>query len=721
MRSLRSIPRMTTKETGSATVTSMPMPSLRTDGACLTGTLENLGSGAKPMAPAALAKIKSDALDMLGRVVSVYERQIATGEVGANGSGTASASIPAVPSTGLLYGRIQSGKTVAMIALVAAAIDNGFRVIVVLTSDNVKLVEQTTERFGDLEGPLSIDALKPNDWSTDHKHIGKHLARSGAVFVCSKNTKRLDELLAFLDRIGAPDYPALILDDEADQATLDANLARNSRAKTKNRDQVDPTAIHRRVAESLRGTLRHQVFLQVTATPYALLLQTVGSELRPSFVRLLEPGEGYTGGEAFFEAHHVEGPNPPLAYVPDDESDEIANAPTQPPTGLQNAMAFFLVAAAAQGIADPNAARAGQNFLCHTSQLRNQHRILERMIREHLDRLGEDLENGRPAALHALEQARAELAKTLEEVPAVDAIVEYLNARLGGRKIVVVNAEADAQPGKSLNFIVGGNILGRGVTIENLLVTYYLREPKTGQMDTMLQHARMYGYRAKIMPWTRVYLPEVLAYRFHEIHEIERRLRRQLVHADMGRPIAVEKAPNLNPTRRAVLDPSYIDAFDAEDQIYPLHPDFTLTPTEYERMEARIKKLLGGDLANEGPEQIPFDELLALVDEFPYDTTQGSTKWIPGVIRRVLEKQRERCDGRAYLYSRSMRRTRLRLATGALEGKVLQELRDLDGPTFCAFRDDGRGLSPSGMRYWYPTVVLDKGTPSLIINTTPDA
>lgn len=711
---------MTPLETGSATVTSAPMPSLRTDGPCLQGTLNNLGSGAKPMSAPALVKIKVDALDMLGSVVSVYERQIATGEVGADGSGAASATIPTVPSTGLLYGRIQSGKTVAMIALVAAAMDNGFRVVVVLTSDNTKLVSQTTERFNALEGPIAVDALKPNEWETDHKHIGRHLARSGAVFVCSKNTTRLDALLAFLARIGAPDYPALILDDEADQATLDANLAKNSRAKSKNRELVDPTAIYRRVVESLRGTLRHQVFLQVTATPYALLLQTVGSELRPSFVRLLEPGDGYTGGEHFFEAHHIEGPNPPLAYVPDDEREEIINAPGHPPVGLQNAIAFFLVAAGAQGIVDPAAARAGQNFLCHTSQLRNQHRILEGMIREHLERLGDDLESSKPGALHALQQARLELEKTCADVPPLQAIIDHLNGRLGGRKIVVVNAEADAQPGKSLNFIVGGNILGRGVTIDNLLVTYYLREPKTGQMDTMLQHARMYGYRAKIMPWTRVFLPELLAYRFHEIHDIERRLRRQLSNADMGRPIAVEKAPNLNPTRRAVLDPNYIDSFDAEDQIYPLYPDFTLTPTAYERIGQTIKRLLDGDLGTVGPHPIPFDALLALVDDFPFDSSKGSSKWIPGVIRRVLEKQRERCDGRAYLYSRSMSRRKPFLATGALEGKVLKELRDLDGPTFCAFRDDGTAMREHKiMKYWYPTVVLDKNTPSLIINTTP--
>ena len=58
---------------------------------------------------------------LLGRIVSVYERQIATGEVGAEGRAVAGPAIPPEPSTGLLYGRIQSGKTVAMIALVAAS------------------------------------------------------------------------------------------------------------------------------------------------------------------------------------------------------------------------------------------------------------------------------------------------------------------------------------------------------------------------------------------------------------------------------------------------------------------------------------------------------------------------------------------------------------------------------------------------------------------------
>ncbi len=343
------------------------------------------------MSTASLEKVRTDALELLGKVAGVYVRDVAEGEVGADGSARASRSTPSKPCTGLLYGRIQSGKTVAMITLVAAAIDNGFRVVVVLTSDNTKLVAQTAERFGDLDGTLTLDATVRDVWSTDHKHISKYLSQAGVVFVCSKNHKRLADLIEFLEQIGAPDYPALILDDEADQATLDTNLARNSRAKVKGKAPVDPTAIYELVVEQLRKSLRHHVFLQVTATPYALLLQSVGAKLRPGFTHLLEPGPGYTGGEKFFEAEHVEGPRPPLVYVDSEESQTILAGTSEAPEGLKNAIAFFLVAAGAQAVLDPEAVKAGQNFLCHTSQLRTQHRNLESLVRGYVDKVGDGL------------------------------------------------------------------------------------------------------------------------------------------------------------------------------------------------------------------------------------------------------------------------------------------------------------------------------------------
>lgn len=673
------------------------------------------------MSDDAVAKIRTDALDLLGRIVSVYESEVSSGEVGCNGSARASETIPQRPCTGLLYGRIQSGKTVAMIALVAAAMDNGFRIVVVLTSDNVKLVSQTTKRFSVLDGPIAIDA-RTEGWAEDARHISKHLSQSGVVFVCSKNQKRLDTLIKFLKDIGAPNFPALVLDDEADQATLDTNLAKRVRSEEKGISGVDPTAIYKRVVEQMSTALRHHVFIQVTATPYALLLQNVGTKLRPSFSRLLEPGKGYTGGERFFEPEHIEGPEPPLVFVPEDESQTIQEGTKETPEGLRDAIAFFLVAAAAQELSDPSSAKAGQNFLCHTSQLKKQHRCLEELVRGYVDRIDDQLREGHGESVNRLSNAHEKLLRTFPKAPPLERLLERVARRLVNRRVIVINAESDAELGSALNFIVGGNILGRGVTIENLLVTYYLREPKIGQMDTMLQHARMYGYREKLMHLTRVYLPRQLAVRFHEIHCIERRLRRQLEAADMGKPLLIEKADSLIPTRRAVLDPNYIDAFDAEDQVFPKYPHVTLPTKKYQEINAKIQQLVGGSLAS-APQlvAVPFDALLELVTLMPYDERQESSSWIPVVLRKLLEKQRERCAGRAYLYTRKTQRTKTVFATGALSGSELAELRTKDGPVLCAFRDEGKAIKEVAAHpFWYPTLVFDRGMPGVIFNSSVD-
>src|SRR6185503_16745003 len=126
--------------------------------------------------------------------------------------------------------------------------------------------------------------------------------------------------------IGAAGYPALVLDDEADQATLDTTV--QARASGRKNAPTQPSAIHRKTVQddegqSIRQTLRHHVFVQVTATPYALLLQNIDNELRPIFTHLIEPGKGYTGGEAFFDAKIVENESPPLVFVGEEESAQI--------------------------------------------------------------------------------------------------------------------------------------------------------------------------------------------------------------------------------------------------------------------------------------------------------------------------------------------------------------------------------------------------------------
>src|SRR5262245_44691058 len=183
----------------SATIVGRPPVAMVADGACLRGTLENLaaGWGTKPLSEGSIAKARRDALGLLEDVLEAYEKNVARGEVGAGASGRAGEAAPINGRcpTGLLYGRIQSGKTVAMIAFTAAALDNGFRVAVVLTSDYVKLVEQTARRFGALWGPLVKDSTRVDTWERDAAHMKEQIAEHGLVVVCAKNQAHLAKLV----------------------------------------------------------------------------------------------------------------------------------------------------------------------------------------------------------------------------------------------------------------------------------------------------------------------------------------------------------------------------------------------------------------------------------------------------------------------------------------------------------------------------------------------
>ncbi len=710
-------------ETANVVTSSSSSVVIVTDGTCITNTLALLEDGAgtgKPMARAALGKARAQASSLLERVVAAYDSDVASGEVGARGSARAADSPPKADRcpTGLLYGRIQSGKTLAMITFAALAIDNGFRVVVVLTSDNVKLVEQTASRFSALDGIVK-DSTQADTWSDDATHIRKSLPETGLVLICQKNQAHLASLVDFLESIGASDFPALIMDDEADQATLDTTV--NARASGRANAPKFKSTINRRTmsndrpeeqGRSVAEVLRHFVFLQVTATPYSLLLQNVDSPLRPRFTKLLVPGDGYTGGEFFFSDEHLpeDGePAPPVVFVRDEESDELERGVPVAPAGLVEALTFFLVAAGAQAVREPAVRARAQNFLCHTSQKRMEHDKVSGLIRDYLDRVGDELRKGELSGeigIH-FEKAHAELRRTVAESPPLTAIVADLRQRLPRRQVITVNSDgANAEFTRGINFIVGGNILGRGLTIENLLVTYYLRRAKVSQMDTMLQHARMFGYRQPLMQFTRVFLPERLAERFHRIHNAEQHLRELLADPERSARIPVEVSEGLRATRPAVLDMRSILAYTPGQHLYPSGPLTTKDAYKvHERARQETTKLGGAfmDDSERDPVPVGIEDMLRLVPFLPYDDSDEDN-WDPRAIQSVLRSNASRFDGKGFLYCRRMRRKKFR--QGALSGDELKRLRKVGKPVLCVFLDVGRLYGDYNEDFIYPSFVL---------------
>src|SRR5205809_2551809 len=149
----------------------------------------------------ALESIRSQANHIVGDIVAAYSTRVALGEVGAGGSFRASAAPPMAGEcpTGLLYGRVQSGKTAAMIVTTALAIDNGFRIIVVLTSNNLELVKQTAKRFEVLNGPIVFSSLDAGGgayaWARDQANVQRWMGKRGVIFVCAKEDEHLRALI----------------------------------------------------------------------------------------------------------------------------------------------------------------------------------------------------------------------------------------------------------------------------------------------------------------------------------------------------------------------------------------------------------------------------------------------------------------------------------------------------------------------------------------------
>jgi cobalamin biosynthesis Mg chelatase CobN len=125
------------------------------------------------------------------------------------------------------------------------------------------------------------------------------------------------------------------------------------------------------------------------------------------------------------------------------------------------------------------------SFLAHIDHKKISHRNLEKIIRDFVVELDKALRGKssakRTEALKWVNEAYEELIKTAKDLPPLDELVVELEHKLRNAIPKVIDASnPDKEPkyNPGMNILIGGNRLGRGVTIEGLMVTYYGRDPK---------------------------------------------------------------------------------------------------------------------------------------------------------------------------------------------------------------------------------------------------
>jgi hypothetical protein len=700
----------------------------KTDGQYFTDTM-----GALRLPQDQNEDAKANAKNIVGKIVAAYEENISRDHVGDSGTGIPSdfscSKVNPHVLTGLVYGRIQSGKTRAMIASTAMAFDNGFRIVVVLTSNINDLVDQT--HFDFASGLPGVMVYTKDDELAGEVQNAKLDLEAGdgrMLIVCSKGSTSLRNVITFLTQLEAKRYPGIIFDDEGDQASLDTNTRRRSMSNV----AVAPSSINKLIQEKLRRLMPCHVYVSVTGTPQAVLLQSAGSRNRPSFIEPLPPGDSYVGGDEFFgEDEPEENRHNLIRIVDSDEKDRLLDLRARIPSGLRSAILFYLLSAAAaiKNIGYPEH-KNGYSFLCHPSLKNDEQAVAAQRITSYLGTVKATLlkaPGADPEVLTEFSEEYKDLKKTLgSNTPSFDDLSKTIVASLRTRKILVINARAKRQGiayGPGLNFLIGGNTLGRGIAIRDLLVTYYLRDSRISQIDTMHQHARMFGYRSRTLPYTRLFVPRRLYYRFRDIHRSDQDLRRYVEeHKHAPKTFPIELTFDLRTTRAGVLNVNTTDTLRPRMQVYPNYVIVPQNQTAYSKLMSRLNGFFGPSgppMEEKGKKgvTISINDALDLVQLVK---TKSDNTWRDKTIDAVIRKVAGKFGNRVALKFRSAQRLVREegfMSTGTLSGTEYENAVKDNVPTLWIMSvETAEGsFCGKGTLFMYPTFVIPNALPKLVM------
>lgn len=472
--------------------------------------------------------------------------------------------------TELAVGYVQSGKTLSFTTVAALANDNSFRVVIVIAGTTNDLADQTRDRLlrdlGIEESPFTrwqhfhepspSDADRVRDVLDEWNDASvPREERRTVLITVKKHHGRLQQLVRLLQQLGPlRGVPTLIIDDEADQASLN-NLVQDG----------DLSTTYDRILQ-LKNALPLHSFIQYTATPQANLLINLIDILSPERCVVLQPGADYVGGATFFASN-----SPYLELIPAEEIPERDDQFGEPPNSLIRAMKLFFIGVSS-GLHRRDGRPSNRSMMVHPARTTDEHRQYYNWIQsirsswmEVLDGAAGD--EDRQNLLDEFEIVHRELQSTVADLEPFDVIAQRLLRDIRGTSVVEVNYRSDVEQVRWNSsyawILVGGQKLDRGFTVEGLTVTYMPRGPGVGNADTIQQRARFLGYRRAYLGFCRVFLDVDVTNAYRAYVEHEEDIRSRLIrHIQSGRSLNEFRRVficdrSLRPTRQSVLDIDY--------------------------------------------------------------------------------------------------------------------------------------------------------------------
>ena len=453
---------------------------------------------------------------------------------------------------GLILGDIQSGKTSNYLALCNKAADAGYKIIILLTGTIESLRKQTQERVD--AGFVGLNSRNVLQKNPEKKFIGVGSIDSNrtalpftdiisdfnsaklqalnftikgmpepVILVLKKNKSVLENLATWLStrntsHIGAKiDLPLLLIDDEADNASVNTN-----------KPDTNPTAINNAIVEVLK-LFERSSYVAVTATPFANIFIDPDLDrgqdefnLFPSdFIYSLSAPTNYIGASKIFQDDAEYGES--LEAIDDvlidvNNSTYVFRSKAKAnhivpylPESLKHAVKYFLLVNAAIDLSGNK--KSHRSMLINVSQYVNVQNQVFDMVSDYLKKF--------QTKVHAYSKLGIDKAKECNELSelidlweesklrektgrSAEELLDVLNEAVAPIQPRLVNQKAkekgverlDYEPYKETGLrviAVGGNSLSRGLTLEGLCVSYFDRNSQ--MYDTLMQMGRWFGYR----------------------------------------------------------------------------------------------------------------------------------------------------------------------------------------------------------------------------------